>query len=55
MKINKELLRPTNVPLIGFEGTKVLPVVTITLPVAFESYPQQLVKEVNFVFVDCSS
>ena len=55
MKINKEWHKPTNVPLIGFRGTKVLPVGTISLPIAVKSYPQQLVKEVNFVFVDCSS
>ena len=29
MRINKELLRPMNVPLIGFEGMKVLPIGTI--------------------------
>ena len=32
MRINKELLRPVNVPLIGFGGIKVLPVGTIFLP-----------------------
>ena len=55
MNINKELLRPKNVPLIRFRGTKVLLVGTISLPVSVGSYPQQLVKEVNFVFVNYSS
>ena len=32
MRINKELLCPVNVPLIGFGGIKVLPVGTISLP-----------------------
>ena len=39
MRINKELLRPVNVPLIGFGGMKVLPVDTVSLPVVVDSYP----------------
>ena len=39
MRINKELLYPVNVPLIGFGGMKVLPVGTISLPVVVGSYP----------------
>ena len=31
------------------------PVGTITLPVVVGSYPQQIIKEVNFLMVDCSS
>ena len=53
MKIDKELLHPTNVPVIGFRGTKVLPVGTISLPVVLGSYPQQITKEMNFLVVDC--
>ena len=55
MRINKELLCPMNVPLIGFGGMKVLPVSTISLPVVVGSYPQQINKEVNFLVVDYSS
>ena len=55
MRINKELLHPVNVPLIGFGGMKVLPVGTISLPVVVGSYPWQINKEVNFLVVDCSS
>ena len=33
---------------------KVQPMGTITLPVVVEAYPQQITKEVNFLFVDCS-
>ena len=55
MRINKELLRPVNVLLIGFGGMKVLPIGTISLPVVVGSYPQQINKEVNFLVVDCSS
>ena len=39
MRINKELLRPVNVPLIGFGGMKVLLVGTISLLVVIGSYP----------------
>ena len=55
MRINKELLRPVNVPLIGFGGMKVLPVGTISLLVVVGSYPWQINKEMNFLVVDCSS
>ena len=55
MKINKELLRPMNVLLIGFGRMKVLPVSTIFLPAVVGSYPWQINKEVNFLVVDYSS
>ena len=38
MRINKELLHPMNVPLIGFIGMKVLLVDTISLPVIVGFY-----------------
>ena len=55
MRINKELIRPVNVPLIWFGGMKVLPVCTISLLVVVGSYPRQINKEVNFLIVDYSS
>ena len=55
MRINKELLRPVNVPLIRFEGMKVLPVGTISLLFVVGSYPWQINKEINFLVVYCSS
>ena len=55
VRINKELLRLVNVPLIGFGGIKVLPSGTISLPIVVGSYPRQINKEVNFLVVDCSS
>ena len=55
MRINKELLRPVNVPFIGFKGMNVLLVGTLSLPVAVGSYPRQINKEVNFLVVDCLS
>ena len=55
VRINKELLRLGNVPLIGFVGIKVPPSGTISLPIVVGSYPRQINKEVNFLVVDCSS
>ena len=34
---------------------KVQPIGTITLPVVVGAYPQQVIKNVNFLVVDCSS
>ena len=53
MRINRNLLRLVNVPLIGFGGMKVPPVGTISLQVMVSSYPRQINKEVKVV--DCSS
>ena len=55
MRIDRERLSPTNAPLIGFGGTKVFPLVAITLTVTAGDYPQQIIKEVMFLVVDCSS
>lgn len=55
MRVDKERRLPSDTSLVGFDGTKVFPVGTITLPVTIGTYPQQLIKEVNFLVVDCSS
>ena len=55
MRVSKELLRPVNVPLIGFGRMKALLVGIISLLVVVGSYSRQINKEVNFLVVDCSS
>ena len=40
MRINKKRLVPTNTPLVGFGGTKMYPLGTVTLPVTIGDYPQ---------------
>ena len=55
MRINRKRLVPTNPPLIGFGGTKVYPLGTVTLLVTIEDYPQQITRDVTFLIVDCSS
>ena len=54
MRIGKERLMPLNVPLVGFGGTKVMLVGSITLLVTISTYPQQITKDVTFLVVDCS-
>ena len=46
---------PTNAPLVGFGGTRVLPLGAITLSVTVGDYPQQITRDVTFLVVDCSS
>ena len=55
MRIDKERLIPTNAPLIGFEGSRVFPLGTVTLSVVVGDHPQQIIKDVTFLVVDCSS
>ena len=55
MGIGRERLIPTNAPLVGFGGTRVLPLDAITLFVVIGDYPQQIAKDVTFLVVDCSS
>ena len=55
MGIGRERLMLTNAPLIGFGGTRVLPLGAITLSVVIGDYLQQIAKDVTFLMVDCSS
>ena len=55
MRIGRERLIPTNTPLVGFGGTRVLPLSAVTLFVVVGDYPQQITKDVTFLVVDCSS
>ena len=55
MKLGWDQLRSVNLSLVGFGGMKVQPIGTITLPVVVGAYPQQVIKNVNFLVVDCSS
>ncbi|XP_075645276.1 uncharacterized protein LOC142616281 [Castanea sativa] len=55
IRLGRDQLCPINSPLVGFRGMKVQLMGTITLPVVVEAYPQQIIKEVSFLVVDCSS
>ena len=54
MGIDRERLIPTSTSLVGFGGTRVLPLGAITLSVVVGDYPQQIAKDVTFLVVDCS-
>ena len=54
MGIDKARLIPTNAPLVGFGGTRVLPLGAITLSVTVGDYLQQITKDVTFLVVDYS-
>ena len=54
MRIDKERLVSTNASFVGFGGTKVYPLGTVTLLVTVGDYPQQITKDVTFLVVDCS-
>ena len=55
MRIDKKRLIPTNAPLVGFGGSRVFLLGTVTLSVVVGDYPQQIIKDVTFLVVDCSS
>ena len=55
MRIDREWLVPTNALLVGFGGTRVFPLGAVTLPMTVGDYPQQIIKDVTFFVVDCSS
>ena len=54
MGINRARLTPTNAPLVGFGGTRVLPLGAITLSMTVGDYLQQILQDVTFLVVDCS-
>ena len=55
MGIDRARLIPTNAPLVGFGGTRVLPLGAITLSMTVGDYPQQITRDVTFLVVNCSS
>ena len=55
MRINRKRLILVNAPLIRFRGTRVHLLGAVTLSVIVEDYPQQIIEDVTFLVVDCSS
>ena len=55
MELGRDQLRLMYSPLVGFGGTKVQLMGTITLPMVVGAHPQQVTRDVNFLVVDCSS
>jgi hypothetical protein len=55
MKIDKERLRPIDIPLVGFTGDKVKPTGVVSLIIEAGTYPRQVRTSVEFLVVDCPS
>ena len=55
MKIDKERLKPIDIPLVGFTGDKVKPSGVVTLIIEAGTFPKQVRALVEFPVVDCSS
>ena len=55
MRIDKKRLLPTNAPFVGFGGSRVFPLGTVTLSMTVGDYPQQITRDITFLVVDCSS
>uniref|UniRef100_A0A2N9GHQ1 Reverse transcriptase/retrotransposon-derived protein RNase H-like domain-containing protein n=1 Tax=Fagus sylvatica TaxID=28930 RepID=A0A2N9GHQ1_FAGSY len=55
MKIDKERLRPIDIPLVGFTGDKVNPSGVVSLMIEAGTYPKQVTTSVEFLVVDCPS
>uniref|UniRef100_A0A2N9J155 Uncharacterized protein n=1 Tax=Fagus sylvatica TaxID=28930 RepID=A0A2N9J155_FAGSY len=55
MKIDKEWLRPIDIPLMGFTGDKVRPTRVVSLIIEAGTYLRQVRTSVEFLVVDCPS
>jgi hypothetical protein len=55
MKIDKEQLKPIDIPLVGFTGDKVKPLGVVSLTIEAGTYPKQARTSVKFLVVDCPS
>ena len=55
MKIDKEQLRPIDIPLVGFTGDKVSPLGVVSFTIEARTYPKQVRASVEFLMVDCPS
>uniref|UniRef100_A0A2N9IUL6 Uncharacterized protein n=1 Tax=Fagus sylvatica TaxID=28930 RepID=A0A2N9IUL6_FAGSY len=55
MKVDKEQLKPIDIPLVGFTGDKVKPLGVVSLTIEAGTYPKQVRTSVEFLVVDCPS
>uniref|UniRef100_A0A2N9H4D6 RNase H type-1 domain-containing protein n=1 Tax=Fagus sylvatica TaxID=28930 RepID=A0A2N9H4D6_FAGSY len=55
MKVDKEQLKPIDIPLVGFTGDKVKPLGVVSLTIEAGTYPKQVRTSVKFLVVDCPS
>ena len=55
LKLDPKRLRPFDSPLVSFSGDRVYPKGIVTLTVTLGTYPAQLTRQLDFLFVDCPS
>ena len=55
MKMDKKRIRPFTSPLVSFTRDRIIPSGIITLSVIAGTYPAQVIKEIDFLIVDCLS
>ena len=55
MKIDKERLRPIDIPLVRFTGDKVKPSRVVSLVIEASTYPKQVRASIEFLVVDYPS
>ena len=55
MKIDKEQLRPIDIPLMGFTGDKINPLGMVSFMIEADTYPKQITMSIEFLVVDSPS
>ena len=55
MKLDKKRIKPFTSPLVSFTGDRIVPRGTVTLSIIVGTYSAQVIKEIDFLIVDCSS
>ena len=55
IKLDKKMIRPFTLHLVGFIGDRIVPKGIVTLTVIVGTYLAQVTKEIDFLIVDCPS
>ena len=55
MKLDKKRISPFASPLVSFTGDRIVPLGIITLTLNAGTYPAQVIKEIDFLIVNCPS
>ena len=55
LRLDLKRLRPFESPLVNFSGDRVYPRGIVTLTVTMRTQPRQLIRQIDFLVVDCPS
>ena len=55
LRLDPKRLRPFESPLVSFSGDRVYPRGIVTLTVTMRTQPRQLIRQIDFLVVDCPS